>query len=315
MKLPGGGVDWRAPRNRPFAAFLRAARRGRRALWRTLLGALALFGAVLFAATLGVSLLGALQPTNLDAAFVFLSLASLAAAIPALALILPALHRRGFWSLFGPSARRFWRGVAAGFLAVLAALLLFGAEMIFLGVEELTLKQPVADWRLLALAAVPLIFLQASAEELAFRGYLLQQLAARCRSPLIWALAPSLLFGALHYAPEGPSADARAEALAIAGSAAAFGLLAAYLTWRTGSLGAAVGLHVANNLVAILLIDQTGGDALGALALFALPTPPIAELLFSEALFFLLIVALFELPYSPVRALLAPPPWRASIKR
>ena len=40
-----------------------------------------------------------------------------------------------------------------------------------------------------------------AAEELAFRGYLMQALAARFRSPLVWWLLPALLFGAAALEP------------------------------------------------------------------------------------------------------------------
>ncbi len=43
--------------------------------------------------------------------------------------------------------------------------------------------------------------IQTGAEELVFRGYLQQQLAARFASPLIWMVLPALIFGAVHYDP------------------------------------------------------------------------------------------------------------------
>jgi hypothetical protein len=51
--------------------------------------------------------------------------------------------------------------------------------------------------------------------------------------------------------------------------AAFFGVLAADLTARSGSLGAALGFHMANNVVALLIIGV--GGTLDGLALWSLP--------------------------------------------
>jgi uncharacterized protein len=98
-----------------------------------------------------------------------------------------------------------------------------------------------------------------------FRGYMQTQLAARFRSPIVWLLLPSLLFGIVHSDP----ATAGDNVWMVVGSAAVFGLIAADLTARTGSIGAAWGFHFANNVVAIAIL-ATGGTITG-LALWVTP--------------------------------------------
>ena len=110
--------------------------------------------------------------------------------------------------------------------------------------------------------AVVGLFIQTGTEELVFRGFLQQQLAARWASPWVWMLLPSLIFGVLHYAP----VEYGASAPFVVGWAVLFGLAAADLTARTGNLGAAVGLHFANNAASMLLVGVAG--RLDALALF-----------------------------------------------
>lgn len=83
-----------------------------------------------------------------------------------------------------------------------------------------------AQWAALVLPVVALVFIQATAGELMFRGYLLQQLEVRSRHWMIWAALPSFLFGLVCYA----------------------------LVKRSGSLWPAVGLHVTINLVFLLLV-------------------------------------------------------------
>ena len=106
------------------------------------------------------------------------------------------------------------------------------------------------------------LFIQTGTEELVFRGYLQQQLAARWTSPWVWMVMPSLLFGALHYSPQ----EYGASALFVVCWAVLFGFAAADLTARTGNLGAAAGLHFANNAATMLLVGLSG--RLDALTLY-----------------------------------------------
>ncbi len=172
------------------------------------------------------------------------------------------LHGRGWRSLFGRPAlvlRDFVLGVAV--MAVLGgglglALLPFAPAM-----EPAT---PSAVWLAFLPLALVGIAVQTGAEELVFRGYLQQQLAARFASQLAWMVVPSLLFGLAHYAPE----EMGAHAWMVVAATGFFGLIAADLTARTGALGLAWGLHFANNVLAILVVSSMAG--LDGLALFRL---------------------------------------------
>ena len=108
------------------------------------------------------------------------------------------------------------------------------------------------------------VLVQTGCEELLFRGYIQQSLAARFKSPLIWMLLPSILFGLAHYQPE----TAGDNAWLIVLWAAVFGLINADLTARSGTLGPAIALHMTTNAVAVLLIsvhDQMSGLSLATI--------------------------------------------------
>ena len=174
-----------------------------------------------------------------------------------LALVLPLLHRRGYRSLFGPAGRMQTRHFALGTLATLViALALFALmalEPRFLPAEILPgigRAQAFAPWVAGLIPALALIFVQTLGEEAVFRGYLLQQLAARFSSPLVWALLPALVFGLLHFDPRHYGT---LNATLYVVNAAVSGTLAALITARTGSLGAAAGLHFGNNAALTLL--------------------------------------------------------------
>ena len=187
------------------------------------------------------------------------------AAIPGLGLgamaAVRVLHARGPATLFGPKQRviRHFSIAAAVTLAVLAASLLIPTGYTLMPGLDLRLWLSFLPLALVAIAA------QAGAEEVLFRGYLQQQLAARFASPLVWLLVPSLIFGAAHFDPGAPPV----VAWLVAAAATVFGLCAADLTARTGSLGAAWGFHFANNVAAVLVIALNGN--LSGLALYVTP--------------------------------------------
>ena len=89
----------------------------------------------------------------------------------------------------------------------------------------------------LALLVVPL---QAAAEEYLFRGLLMQTIGAWLRHPAFAIVIPVPLFTLGHDYDVVGMVDV-----------AIFGLAMGWLTWRTGGLEAAIGLHVATNAVLI----------------------------------------------------------------
>ena len=183
---------------------------------------------------------------------------------PVLGVILAAalLHRRSPASLIGPL-----RPATRDFLKVFRAALVIYAVILAI---SLIWSRPIpnmdlASWAVLLLPAIALIALQTGAEELLFRGYAMQQLAARFKSPWIWMGLPSIAFGLMHFDPK----LGREIAALIILATGLFGLISADLTRRTGNLGAAWALHLCNNIAALLIIAMDG--QMTGLALFVTP--------------------------------------------
>jgi membrane protease YdiL (CAAX protease family) len=175
------------------------------------------------------------------------------------------LHKEKLSRLFGVSARISRSGFIRGFAAVVVTSLL--TEIAYLSIMPGISRGPIAigTWLLILLPLAFFAFIQTSAEELLFRGYLQRGLAHLFRSPLVWAVLPTLVFTALHWNPASPLGMNIGVVIAIA----AFSALLVLLVYATGNLGAAMGAHLGNNLVGFALIshDQT----LGGLALFQAP--------------------------------------------
>lgn len=172
------------------------------------------------------------------------------------------LHRRPALSLMGPARRilpDFLRGAGAVLAVYLPVLGLWGL------VHDSQPNLPPGLWLALLPLSLGGIAIQTLAEELLFRGYLVQQLAARFARAAIWAGVPALAFAALHFDP-GRMGDAAPLAVAVA---LLFAVMAIDLTRITGGLGAAWGAHFAINAVAIAGLAT--GPTLSGLALRATP--------------------------------------------
>ena len=174
-------------------------------------------------------------------------------------------HRRGLWSMIGPSRAALADLRKVG-IAVCAIQFVVQIVLPFGSLGEVAEVRSIPLWLALAPFSLFAIFIQVSTEELVFRGYLQQQLACISANPMVWMVLPSALFGVIHYW-NGNSAP---EGIAYAFWAFLLGLACADLTARTGTLGAAIGLHFGVNVVAIIFVGIQDWPVSGlALVLFA----------------------------------------------
>ncbi|EIE51842.1 CPBP family glutamic-type intramembrane protease [Salipiger aestuarii] len=183
-----------------------------------------------------------------------------------LAVLLAArlVHGRAARSLLGPlplALRQFARVVVA--LAVLQAVI-FLAPPWSMAMDMLPAMAP-ARWVALLPLTLLALGVQTGSEELLFRGYLQSQLGARIAAPAVWLVVPSGLFALGHWAP-GIYGE---NAVFVVFWAFLFGLAAADLTARSGTLGPALALHLLNNLSAVAIAAPQG--PMTGLALYVLP--------------------------------------------
>ena len=133
-------------------------------------------------------------------------------------------------------------GLAIACLLVTNGLRIVVQMLFFDSPQEMAAEMPEIDltaamWSLLiVLLLVPF---QAAAEELVFRGFFMQVIGSWLRSPWLAILLPTVAFALAHiYDIWGML------------SVGVMGLIAAWLSWRTGGLEAAISIHVVNNLIA-----------------------------------------------------------------
>lgn len=170
-------------------------------------------------------------------------------------LVSKLLHKRGLSTVFAHDGRirldQFSIGMAlaAGYLA-----LSLGSTWLS-GAAPMRSDLPLEYWLSALAPMVLLVFFQTAGEELFFRGYLTQQLAARIPHPLVWGLLPSLAFGLAHTANGGGDAQ---FAIYYVAATLLMGLTMTAMVWRTGGLAAAMGFHLMNNIGAMLLVGIAG---------------------------------------------------------
>lgn len=253
-----------------------APARAHPALWRLLAGVLLGGVGYVVLSQLYLSLLLSIWPpataenlaqdlqTGSTPAGMFVLLFSFGLMTVVLACVVVILHRRSPLTLLGPLGDF----AVQMRLAVVAVVVLSVALWLLppWGMDPPMLPQlPLGRWTALLPLSLLAVLVQVSAEELLFRGYLQQQLAARFASPLVWMVVPSALFALGHYSPE----TAGDNAIWFVLWAGIFGMLMADLTARTGTLGPAIAVHFVNNVIAMLFTAMP--DNLSGLALYVMP--------------------------------------------
>ncbi len=247
--------------------------RARSEVWRIFVGCGLIFATAMLLSSLASFLMWfVLQPEGQDigdvrlgqtplsllfllGGFIFLTIGT--------AVAVRSLHDRSLLSVLGVP-----KAVIRDFVAVFRALVVLGIVVAVLPPYDLgaplTPNLAVGTWLLLLPFSLLALLIQTSAEEIVFRGYLQQQLAARFSSPWVWICVPAALFSFGHYLP----AEAGKNAIFVAAWAGLFGVLMADLTARAGNLGPAIAVHFANNLSAIVFISLP--DSLSGLSLYTI---------------------------------------------
>ncbi|TRY16615.1 CPBP family intramembrane metalloprotease [Tessaracoccus rhinocerotis] len=160
------------------------------------------------------------------------------------------LHARGWRWLVSVQPGVRWRYLLA---CLLVALVVLNAVLwlSFAFVEMPAFRAPQANWAVFLAIILVTSPIQAAAEELFFRGYVLQALGTAFQQAWVGIVGSALLF-ALFHGVQNP---------ALFVNRFAFGLVVGFLVWRTGGLEAAIGAHVVNNVFAFGYGIFTGGVA------------------------------------------------------
>ncbi|WP_433789758.1 lysostaphin resistance A-like protein [Actinoplanes sp. CA-252034] len=260
----------------PGSPYHRAARTAAHRWWRFPVGTLfvVVAGFVTMIGGYGTYVIAAEvsgRPDGPDGMASFGALPDLAVGFLSIAVILPFVLIAARWIQQRPAGtlssvtgriRWRWLAVCLGVAAVTIVVFLTAVTALAEATgEDAGLGDPLAGWGPFLVSSVVLLAVvpfQAAAEEYVCRGWLLQGLGAYLRGPWLPIVVQAVVFAALHgWGTPWGFADLML-----------FGVVAGWVTVRTGGLEAAVALHVMNNLLGTLVaaafgqltIDETAAD-------------------------------------------------------
>ena len=284
--------------------YLEAGRRGKNTWWRYLLG----FVFIVFMwfvvggrASLALgSLLGvspeqiATDPSSAGplAGFLIISV-SFPVFLLGTVLAVTLLHRRSPLTLVTGRRSVDWSRVGTGLglwfaLAVLASIVGF-----LLDPSAFSLGPSLAAFVPFALLALVLIPIQTTAEEVFFRGYLVQGASLISSNFVFLAVASGVLFMLPHLANPGLDSGFLLVALYHFG----FGAFLAWVSLKDGTLELAIGAHTANNLFGAIMLGFEGSP-LKTPSLFLtdrfVPAYSLGQFMVTAALFYVVIFVLFK---------------------
>ena len=246
----------------PRTPYHRLARTAAHRWWRAPLGTAFILAAgvglaLLVYAAFTMAALIAGRPDGPDGMPALGDLGELALSFLAIAALLPAVLGAARWVQSRPagSLSSVTGRLRGGWLltcvpvAVVAIVLVLGVATVLPGPDEES--GAWAGWGPFGAATVVLLLVvpvQAAAEEYLMRGWVLQAFGTALRGPWIPIALQAVIFAALHgWGTPWGFADL-----------VVFGVVAGWLTVRTGGLEAAIVLHVVNNLLGSVILAAYG---------------------------------------------------------
>lgn len=180
----------------------------------------------------------------------FLMLLSFAVALLALLIVVKTLHNQKVKEVVTSRSRVDWKRIFFAFIiwGVFSAGSVF--LVYYLEPGSYILQFDPEQFLILAIIAIIMIPLQTTAEELIFRGYLMQGIGIISRYKWIPLIITSLIFGAMHLANPEVGKMGYIVSLYYVGT----GLFLGIITLMDEGTELALGFHAANNLTAALLV-------------------------------------------------------------
>ena len=248
--------------------YLELAREGKNQVWRIVLAVFLMLFAWQVLGAMPIALLvvwmafhgqlhlgnaGSILPgMNTLTGFVALMLASVFF-LGGITLSMRFIHQRLMRTLVTPARSLAWGRLFQGFGVWfgLVALMSLVEALVYPGRYVWTLDLArFLPFLFLALIFIPI---QTSAEELFFRGYLLQEIGLHVKNIWILSTLSGLVFGLPHLL----NPEATVNYPLLGAYYFAFGFSLAWITLRDGRLELALGAHAANNLFSVIIANYT----------------------------------------------------------
>jgi membrane protease YdiL (CAAX protease family) len=218
-----------------------------------------------------------------------LTLVGYVASFVTLYLCVRFIHHRRFLSLITVKLRINWKRVLKGASVWFAILGIFTIISLLIDPKSYQFTFNPSTFGILVIVSLITFPIQASFEEIFFRGYLMQAFGLLSKKPIIPLLATSIIFGIVHVS--------NGSNMTLSGfpviEASIIGLMLGIITLGESSIETAAGIHIMNNLY-VALVVSTQGSVLGNVpSVFTAPSEPYSSVLWTIIFVIIALIIIF----------------------
>lgn len=166
------------------------------------------------------------------------------------------IHKKKFISLINTGKNIKWMRIAKGALLWLGIMTIFTILPMFFQEGSFSFNFNPGPFIVLLVLSVLIFPIQASFEEIFFRGYLMQAFGLFSKKPIVPLIITSIIFAIVHFF----NGSSIIISLSIIISALILGLMLGIIALGENGLETAIGAHIANNMyVAVFLNSSDSG--------------------------------------------------------
>ena len=170
------------------------------------------------------------------------------------------IHKKKFLSLINTGKNIKWNRILKGAGLWVGIMVIFTLVSLMFHESNLSLNFNPGSFLLLLILSFLVFPIQASFEEIFFRGYLMQAIGLITKKPVVPIILTSLIFGVIHFF-NGTNVT---TSITIVFSATILGLMLGIIVLGENGLETAMGAHIANNMY-VAVVFNTSDSGLGGL--------------------------------------------------
>ena len=170
------------------------------------------------------------------------------------------IHKKKFLSLINTGKNIKWNRILKGAGLWAGIMVIFTLMSLMFHDSNLSLNFNPGSFLLLLILSLLVFPIQASFEEIFFRGYLMQAIGLITKKPVVPLILTSLIFGVIHFF-NGTNVT---TSITIVFSATILGLMLGIIVLGENGLETAMGAHIANNMY-VAVVFNTSDSGLGGL--------------------------------------------------
>lgn len=199
------------------------------------------------------------------------------------------IHRRKFISLVTTKSRIKWGRVAKGLVIWLVILGIFTFVSLLIDPASYRFTFNPNAFGMLLILSLIVFPIQASFEEIFFRGYLMQGFQLLSKKPIVPLIATSIVFGVMHSLN---GTDMTFNAFIVLDTII-IGLMLGIITLGENSIETAVGIHIMNNLYAALIVNDPEAGLGNLPSIFVTSSDPSGTLITTVIIAVIVITIIF----------------------